>query len=618
MNSNDSRSEKLDTEFADDQSISDDLRPTEKPKNFKGSIIRLLSLLKPFWPAVLLVVLTAVCATVLSVIGPTFLGYTVDAIQKQVQVKLAGGIMDFKEIAKFLLIMFAIYLISALFTYVQAYTMAGVSQKVVCSMREQVNYKLSKLPLRYFDSNSKGDILSRIMNDIDNISNTLQNNLTQTITSVITFFSVLAMMIYVSPTMTLIAVSVLPACLVVALLVSRRSKRYFRQQWDRMGQLNGHIEEMYTGHKIVKVFGHEQKAINEFDDINEELYTVSRKAQFISGIIMPLLGFINNIGYVFICIFGGMFVVQGKLTLGSITTFITYSKLFTQPISDLGNIMNNIQSSLASAERVFSLLDEEEETEDTAKTVLESPTGAVEFKNVDFRYLPNKPLIHDWNLKVEPGQLVAIVGPTGAGKTTIVNLLMRFYDVDRGSILIDGIDLRDLSRENLRSTFGMVLQDTWLFEGTIYENIIYGKDDATPEEVYAAAKAAYADQFIHTLSDGYDTVLEEEGSNLSQGQRQLLTIARAILADPTILILDEATSSVDTRTEVLIQNAMQSLMSGRTNFVIAHRLSTIRNADVILAMADGKIVESGTHNELLAKNGFYADLYNSQFAGCDD
>lgn len=616
MNSNDSRAEVREPEFSDD--IPEDLRPTEKPKNFKGSIIRLLGLLKPFWFSVLIVVFTAICATVISVIGPTFLGYTVDAIQTQVKAKLAGGALNFSEIAKYLLIMLGIYLASSLFMYVQAYTMASVSQKVVCSMREQVNAKLSKLPLRYFDANSKGDILSRIMNDIDNVSNTLQNNLTQVITSVITFISVLAMMIYVSPVMTLIAVSVLPACLIVTLVISRRSKRYFRQQWDRMGQLNGHIEEMYTGHKIVKVFGHEQKAINEFDDINEELYTVSRKAQFISGIISPLLSFINNIGYVLICIIGGLLVVQGKLTLGSITTFITYSKLFTQPISDFGNIMNNIQSSLASAERVFSLLDEEEETEDTAVKTLENPTGSVEFKNVDFRYLPNKPLIHDWNLKVEPGQLVAIVGPTGAGKTTIVNLLMRFYDIDRGSILIDGIDLRDLSRENLRSAFGMVLQDAWLFQGTIYENIVYGKSDATPEEVHAAAEAAYADKFIHTLPDGYDTVLEEEGANLSQGQRQLITIARAILADPTILILDEATSSVDTRTEVLIQEAMQSLMSGRTNFVIAHRLSTIRNADIILAMADGQIIESGTHDELLAKNGFYADLYNSQFAGCDD
>lgn len=609
------RSDEFEKEFSEDN---DKLKPTEKPKNLKGSLLRLLGLLRPFWKGVTLVVLTAVCATGMSVVGPTVLGYAVDAIQTQVKVKLAGGITDFSEVLKYLLLLLAIYLISALFTYVQAYTMAGVSQKVVCSMREQVNAKLSKLPLRYFDANSKGDILSRIMNDIDNISNTLQHNLTQTITSAVTFFSVLGMMIYVSPTMTLIAVSVLPFCLAVAVLVSRRSKRYFRQQWDRMGELNGHIEEMYTGHKIVKVFGHEAKAISEFDNVNEELYKVSRKAQFISGIIMPLLSFINNIGYVLICIVGGLFVVGGKLTLGSITTFITYSKMFTQPIADMGNIMNNIQSSLASAERVFSLLDEEEETEDTTNKTLENPTGAVEFKNVDFRYTPNKPLIRNWNLKVEPGQLVAIVGPTGAGKTTIVNLLMRFYDIDKGQILIDGIDLRDLSRDNLRSAFGMVLQDAWLFEGTIYENLAYGKPGATKEEIEEAAAAAHADHFIHTLADGYDTMLEEEGSNLSQGQRQLLTIARAILADPTILILDEATSSVDTRTEMLIQGAMQSLMDGRTSFVIAHRLSTIRNADIILAMADGHIVETGTHDELLAKNGFYADLYNSQFAGCDD
>lgn len=589
--------------------------PNERPSDLRGTTARLVALLKPFWPAVLLVLLTAMLSTFVSVFGPILLGDVVDAIQTQVQIKLAGGVMQFGEIGRILLTLAGLFGMSAILSYVQAYTMAGVTQKVVCAMREQVNEKLSCLPLRYFDGHSKGDILSRIMNDIDNVSNTLQNNLTQILSSTVMLFSVLGMMFYVSWRMTLIAISVLPACLIITFVVSRHSRRYFRRQWDHMGELNGHIEEMYTGHNIVKVFGHEQNAIDEFDDINDELYRVSRKAQFISGTIMPLLGFVSNISYVLICVAGGSYVLSGAISLGDVTSFIMYSKMFTQPIADLGNIANNIQSSLASAERVFRLLDEEEEVPEQALHTIEKARGDVRFEQVDFQYVPEKPLIRNLNLHAMPGRLVAIVGPTGAGKTTLVNLLMRFYDVDGGRITVDGVDIRELPRENLRRLFGMVLQDTWLFEGTIYDNIAYGRPGAGRAEVEAAARMARVTHFIHTLPEGYDTLLEEEGVNLSQGQRQLLTIARAILADPAILILDEATSSVDTRTEVLIQKAMQELMHNRTCFVIAHRLSTIRTADLILAMNHGSIVEMGRHDELLERGGFYAELYNSQFAG---
>lgn len=461
--------------------------PNERPRDVRGTTLRLLGLLKPFWPAVLLVLVTAVLGTFVTVFGPMLLGDAVDAIQAQVEVKLAGGTMDFGKIGRILLLLAGLFGMSAVFSYVQAYTMAGITQKVVCAMREQVNEKLSRLPLRYFDGHSKGDILSRIMNDIDNVSNTLQNNLTQILSSLVMLISVMGMMFYVSWRMTLIAISVLPACLVVTFVISRYSRRYFRRQWDHMGELNGHIEEMYTGHNIVKVFGHEQNAIAEFDEINDELYRVSRKAQFISGTIMPLLGFINNISYVLICVAGGSYVLSGSISLGDVTSFIMYSKMFTQPIADLGNIANNIQSSLASAERVFRLLDEEEEILEQPLHTIEKARGEVRFEHVDFQYLPEKPLIQDLNLAAKPGQLVAIVGPTGAGKTTLVNLLMRFYDVDGGRITVDGADIRELSRENLRRLFGMVLQDTWLFEGTIYDNIAYGRPGATREEVEAAA-----------------------------------------------------------------------------------------------------------------------------------
>lgn len=589
--------------------------PGEKPVSSIQTAGKLLKLLSKHKLLVAVSLTGGIIATILNIIGPLLLGDAVDVIQQQIMVRLSGQQINMTSIGKTLITLLAIYIGSAIFTFVQNYTMVGITQNVVRDMREKINQKISNLPLKYFDSNTKGEILSRITNDIDNISNTLQNNFTQIVTSSVTLIGVLAMMIYVSWEMTLITLSVIPACLIVALFIAKRSRKYFRAQWDRTGELNGHIEEMYNGHNIVKVFGHEKEAIEEFNEINEELYTSSRKAQFISGTIMPLLNFINNIGYVMICVAGGVYVFNRIITLGDVTSFITYSKMFTQPISDLGNIANNIQSSLASAERVFLLLDQEDEPKETAEYDLPSPKGEISFENVEFSYSPDKPLIRNFNLHVKPGQLIAIVGPTGAGKTTIVNLLMRFYDVNSGSIKIDGIDIRKLSRSQLRKAFGMVLQDTWLFKGTVHDNIAYSKENASDDDIRAAAVSAKANSFISTYADGYNMMLDEDGSNISQGQRQLLTIARAVLANPAVLILDEATSSVDTRTEILIQDAMEELMKNKTSFVIAHRLSTIRKADMILVMNDGQIVETGKHQELLEKGGFYAELYKSQFAG---
>lgn len=589
--------------------------PGEKPVSSIQTAGKLLKLLSKHKLLVAVSLTGGIIATILNIVGPLLLGDAVDVIQQQIMVRLSGQQINMTSIGKTLITLLAIYIGSAIFTFVQNYTMVGITQNVVRDMREKINQKISNLPLKYFDSNTKGEILSRITNDIDNISNTLQNNFTQIVTSSVTLIGVLAMMIYVSWEMTLITLSVIPACLIVALFIAKRSRKYFRAQWDRTGELNGHIEEMYNGHNIVKVFGHEKEAIEEFNEINEELYTSSRKAQFISGTIMPLLNFINNIGYVMICVAGGVYVFNRIITLGDVTSFITYSKMFTQPISDLGNIANNIQSSLASAERVFLLLDQEDEPKETAEYDLPSPKGEISFENVEFSYSPDKPLIRNFNLHVKPGQLIAIVGPTGAGKTTIVNLLMRFYEVNSGSIKIDGIDIRKLSRSQLRKAFGMVLQDTWLFKGTVHDNIAYSKEDASDDDIKAAAVSAKANSFISTYADGYNMMLDEDGSNISQGQRQLLTIARAVLANPAVLILDEATSSVDTRTEILIQDAMEELMKDKTSFVIAHRLSTIRKADMILVMNDGQIVETGKHQELLEKGGFYAELYKSQFAG---
>ena len=591
-------------------------RGTEnKPASFFKTFGQLLRQLKPLKGLMFAVCVSGIISTALSVSGPLLLGQIVDKIQIQVTNKLSGLPFDIKPVGNMLLIILGVYVLSSLMTYFQRYSMAGVAQKVTRSLREQINAKLSTLPLRFFDSNTKGDILSRIINDVDNIDLTLQNNLIQIITSVVTCLGTLVVMILVSPKMTLITLSVVPISLVVGFTLAGRSKRYFRSMWKKTGELNGHIEEMFTGHKIIKAFNHEDKAIEEFDEINEELYRVSKKAQFISGLIMPFINFVNNIGFVIICIVGGIFIANGdsELSVGAITTFITCSKMFLQPIVDLASISNNLQSSLACVERIFNIIDEDDPVTDADGDFPEDIECRIELNNVNFAYTPDKPLISDMNLTVNPGELVAIVGPTGGGKTTLVNLLMRFYEIDSGSITIGGTDIRDVSRENLRKIFGMVLQDTWLFKGTVKENLSYGKDTVTDDEIISATKAARVHKVISSLPDGYDTILDEDGTNLSQGQRQLLTIARALITDPKILILDEATSSVDTKTEAQIQKAMKTLMEGRTNFVIAHRLSTIREADKILVVNEGKIIECGTHNELMSSDTFYRDLYLSQF-----
>lgn len=585
----------------------------EKPENFGKTFRKLLSLLKGNEVAVILTVVFAAAGSLLSILGPEYLGRVIDVLDEQIKVKLSEGSMNFEPIYDILKTIFFIYLMSSVMNFIQHYIMAGVVQKLITKLRRKLNRKLSRLPLSYYDSHTKGDILSRVTNDMDNINNTLQNNLIQIITSVVTFVGVFAIMLKESVTLSLTSLVPFPISLVIAMIVLRFSKYYFRRQWKITGDVNGHIEEMFTGHRIVKAYGHEKTAIEEFDTINNELCEAGRKAQFFSGLLGPLINFANNAGYVIICVIGGYLIISGKATVGAITVFMAYTKMVMQPITDLSNIANNLQSSLASAERVFTVLEAEEEVRDMETNKVIDSASSVQFENVDFSYVPDKPIIKDFSLNVNKGDLIAIVGPTGAGKTTIVNLLMRFYEIQGGAIKIDGIDIRELSRENLRDHLGMVLQDTWLFEGTLRDNIMYGRQDATEEEFLDAVKAAQVDTFLPTLIDGFDTILEEDGINLSQGQRQLITIARAILASPDILILDEATSSVDTRTEVQIQKAMQNLMRGRTNFVIAHRLSTIREADMILVMKDGRIVETGKHRELMAKNGDYAELYNSQF-----
>ncbi|WP_342540587.1 ABC transporter ATP-binding protein [Heyndrickxia sp. FSL K6-6286] len=588
----------------------------QKAKDFKGTLWRLLSYLKPFRNRLIAVIAAAIMSTIFMIAGPKIMGNAITKLFEGIYGKLTGipgAEIDFGAVGQLLLLLAGLYVISSLFSYIQQYLMSIVAQKTVYQLREDVNQKLEKLPLKYYDGRANGETLSRVTNDVDLIGSTLQQSATQFITSIVTIVGIIIMMLTISPLLTLISIISLPLSIFVIRPVLKRSQKHFMDQQRSLGQLNGHIEEMYTGHQVVKAFGHERKAIAQFDEVNEELYQAGRKAQFISGIIMPMMFFIGNLSYVLISIIGGILVIKRSISIGDIQAFITYSRQFTQPITQTANIANIIQSTVAAAERVFELLDEEEEIPESKVASLTEAKGAVTFEHVDFGYGKDL-LIKDMNIDVKPGQTVAIVGPTGAGKTTLINLLMRFYELNGGKIKIDGIDTREISREDLRTTFGMVLQDTWLFNGTIKENLAYGKIGATDEEIYQAAKAARADHFIRTLPEGYDTVLNEEASNISQGQKQLLTIARAILADPPIMILDEATSSVDTRTELLIQQAMNRLMEDRTSFVIAHRLSTIRDADLILVMNQGKVIEQGTHQDLLEVDGFYADLYNSQFS----
>ncbi len=597
--------------------------PVQKAKNFQGTLRRLLGYFLPQKYRLMIVLATAILGTVFNIVGPKILGLATTKLFEGLLAKYQAFLrhqpapgVDFGYIATVLLILLGLYIISAIFMYVQQYVMAGVAQRTMYQLRREVDEKLSRLPLKYFDSRTHGEIMSRAVNDMDNLSTTLQQSITQLITSAVTLLGVIVMMLTISPLLSLVVVLTLPLSLLVTMGIAKRSQNYFRRQQRALGDLNGHVEEMYTGHKIVKAFGREGQSIAEFNERNDKLYDAGWRAQFVSGIIMPLMRFIGNIGYVFVAVVGGIMVTKGTIAIGDVQAFIQYAQQFTQPITQLANFANVIQSAMASAERIFELLDEQEEIpEAVAAKVIEHPEGEVQFQHVRFGYKEDTILMEDMNIDVQPGQMIAIVGPTGAGKTTLVNLLMRFYEVDSGQILVDGVDITEIKRGELRRTFGMVLQDTWLFNGTIRANIAYGRDGATEKEIIRAARAAYADHFIRTLPEGYNTVLNEDATNISQGQKQLLTIARAFLADPEILILDEATSSVDTRTEMQIQKAMTELMKGRTSFVIAHRLSTIRDADLILVMNHGSIIEKGTHKELLAKGGFYADLYNSQFTG---
>ena len=615
--------------------------PVEKAKDFKRTLKRLVGYLAPQKMRFIAVGILAIVSTVFSIFGPKILGLATTKladgvvaqytyyfkIQAAIQQNAPAStiealrntpipLFDLGYIGKILLLMIFLYVISFITGYAMSYIMSGVSQKTVYVMRNEVKEKLDRLPLKYFDGRTHGEILSRVTNDMDTIATTLQQSMTQLITSVVTIVGILIMMISISPIMTVIALVTLPVCAVLTVAIAKKSQKYFANQQKSLGQLNGHVEEMYTGHKIVKVFGHEKESIEQFQKVNEELYHAGWKAQFMSGIIMPALNFVNNLGYVFICIIGGLLVAKKAIDVGDIQAFIQYMRSFTQPIVQTANIANVIQGTIASAERVFEVLDEEEQLPDSQDAVpinKDTIRGEVNFEQVSFRYKEDVPLIEDMNIHVNPGQMVAIVGPTGAGKTTLVNLLLRFYELNSGRITVDGTDITKMSRGDLRSLFGMVLQDTWLYKGTIMENIGYSLEDADQTKIIEAAKAAHADHFIRSLPMGYDTILNEEASNISQGQKQLLTIARALLADPPILILDEATSSVDTRTEALIQKAMTELMKGRTSFVIAHRLSTIKNADLILVMKNGTVIEQGTHEELIKQKGFYEDLYNSQF-----
>lgn len=588
----------------------------EKAKDFKGTLKKLLAYLKPHRVAVTFVVIFAIASTVFNIVGPKILGQATTKIFEGVMDMIAntGSGIDFEGIAKILLFLVGLYIISAVFSALQGFLMTGVSMKVTYKLRENTFAKINRLPFKYFDKTSYGEVLSFLTNDIETVNQTLNQSLTQIITSVATVIGILVMMFSISWQMTLVTLCIIPLSFVFIVLVVKRSQKYFSSQQEYLGHINGHIEEIYGGHSVVQAFNNEEEAYKTFEGLNNNLYGSAWKSQFLSSLMQPIMAFIGNLGYVAVCILGGYLAVNGRISVGDIQAFIQYVRQFNQPISQIANMSNIMQMTMAAAERVFTFLAEEEEVPDPQNPVSPADVqGNVTFDHVHFGYNPNKIIINDFSAKVKEGQKIAIVGPTGAGKTTIIKLLMRFYDVDSGAILVDGHNIKDFRRNDLRSLFGMVLQDTWLYNGTIADNIRYGRLDATDEEVHQAAVAAQVDHFVRTLPDGYSMVLNEEANNVSQGQKQLLTIARAILADPKILILDEATSSVDTRTEILIQKAMDNLMHGRTSFVIAHRLSTIKNADCIFVMKDGDIIEQGTHEELLAKNGFYADLYNSQF-----
>ena len=593
----------------------------EKAKNFKGTMARLIKYLQPFWIPMILCILFSVLSTIFTIIGPKILGNATTKLAEGIVAKYSGnGSIDFSAIFVILRNLTIIYLISLLFSYLQGWIMAGVSQKVTYNLRKEISQKINKLPLKYFDHQTHGEVLSRVTNDVDTVSQSLTQSIQQILSSLVTVIGIMIMMFTISVPMTIMALVVVPLSGIAAAIVVKKSQKYFKAQQNMLGEVNGHIEEMYGGHLVMKAFNGEEKSIETFDQLNDGLYKSAWKAQFVSGVLQPVTSFIGNLGYVGVCVLGGWLVIHKGMAIGDIQAFIQYVRNFNQPITQTAQMMNILQSTAAAAERVFEFLDEKEEEPDTANPVQIYDAngnltikGNVDFEHVQFGYDPEKIIIHDFNAHIKAGDQIAIVGPTGAGKTTIVKLLMRFYDLNSGDIRIDGIDTTKLTRQELRSCFGMVLQDAWLHTGTIMDNIRYGRMNASDEEVVKAADEAYVDHFIRTLEDGYQTVIDEESTNISQGQKQLLTIARAFLADPRILILDEATSSVDTRTEILIQKGMEKLMKGRTSFVIAHRLSTIKNADLILCMDHGDIVETGTHEELLAKNGFYAKLYNSQF-----
>ena len=590
--------------------------PVEKAKDFKGSIGKLFAYMKQYHAAVAVVILCAIASTVFSVIGPDILGKATTELSNGLLAKIQGtGSIDFTKIGQILLFVLGLYLLSTLFSFVQGWLMTGVTQKVCYRMRKDISEKIDRMPMAYFESRTYGEVLSRITNDVDTLGQSLNQSITQIITSVATMVGVLVMMLRISPLMTLIAVVILPISVTLISLVVKKSQKYFKQQQEYLGHINGQVEETYAGHTVIQAYNKEKDMVQQFQETNDTLYHSAWKSQFLSGLMQPIMMFVGNLGYAAVALSGGLLAIRGTITIGDIQAFIQYVKNFTQPMQQIAQVLNQVQSMAAASERVFEFLEEAEEVQ-TAEHPLElaNVEGNVDFQHVSFGYQPEQCVIHDFSAKVKSGQKIAIVGPTGAGKTTMVKLLMRFYDVSGGAILLDGHDVRDFDRHKLRESFGMVLQDTWLFQGTIMENIRYGRLDATDEEVIAAAKAAHADSFIGQLPDGYQMELNEDASNVSQGQKQLLTIARAILADNRVMILDEATSSVDTRTEILIQKAMDHLMEGRTSFIIAHRLSTIRNADMILVMKDGDIIEQGTHEELLEKNGFYADLYRSQFA----